>query len=151
MITNKWILYSVFATIFIVINDTIIKYITLNNINTVNFMSIVGCLLGLVALFVVAVRIKSYNISYQKIVLDPYICLLTIMFAIAFIFIMYGIISGIKYSPNPGYVKTIVATNAMILAIVSYYIFGAHISKISILGILVVILGLMILFSDCPM
>ena len=52
MITNKWILYSVLATIFIVINDTIIKYVTLNNINTVNFMSIVGCLLGIIALFV---------------------------------------------------------------------------------------------------
>ena len=63
---------------------------------------------------------------------------------------MYGIISGIKYAPNPGYVKTIVATNAVILAIVSYYIFGSHISKTSILGILIVILGLMVLFSDCP-
>ena len=148
---NKWILYSILATIFVVFNGIVIKYLTLSDINIINFMSTIGCLIGLIALLVVITRITFYNISYQEIVSNQKIFPLMVLFSISFILVIYGIVSGIKYAPNPGYVKTIVATNAVIIAVLSYYIFGSHISKMSILGILVVILGLAILFSDCPM
>ena len=139
------------ATIFVVFNGIVIKYLTLSDINIINFMSTIGCLIGLIALLVVITRITFYNISYQEIVSNQKIFPLMVLFSISFILVIYGIVSGIKYAPNPGYVKTIVATNAVIIAVLSYYIFGSHISKTSILGILVVILGLAILFSDCPM
>ncbi len=147
---NIWIVFSILATIFIVVNDIIIKYLTLQGINVVDFMSIAGCIIGLLALLVVLIRIKYHNVIYQKIIQNKKISPLILLFSITFVFVIYGIISGIKHSPNPGYVKTIVATNALIVAIISYYLFNSHINRINILGILIVLIGLIVFFVGCP-
>ena len=147
---NIWIAFSILATIFVIVNDIIIKYLTLQSIDVIDFMSISGCIIGLIALLVVLIRTKYYNVIYQKIIQNKKISPLILLFSISFIFVIYGIISGIKYSPNPGYVKTIVATNALIVAIISYYLFNSHINRITILGILIVLMGLIVFFVGCP-
>jgi len=147
---NIWIAFSILATVFVVINDIIIKYLTLQSIDVIDFISATGCILGFLAVLIVLIRIKYYNISYQKIIQNQKIYPLILVFAISFIFVIYGIVSGIKYSPNPGYVKTIVATNALIVAIISYYLFNSHINKITILGIGIVLIGLIVFFVGCP-
>ena len=147
---NIWIAFSILATIFVIVNDIIIKYLTLQSIDVIDFMSISGCIIGLIALLVVLIRTKYYNVIYQKIIQNKKISPLILLFSISFVFVIYGIISGIKYSPNPGYVKTIVATNALIVAIISYYLFNSHINRITILGILIVLMGLIVFFVGCP-
>src|SRR3990167_2042903 len=70
-------------------------------------------------------------------------------------FLLWGLLAGvfslvgnifqtkaIKQSPNPGYVQAIIATNALLILILSAILFGSPITIGKLVGIIVILIGL---------
>lgn len=54
-------------------------------------------------------------------------------------------VSAVEKSPNPGYVQSVNATNALIVLIASVFLFHASITWLKLVGVLLILLGLYVL------
>ena len=116
----------------------------------VDYISYVGSFIGLICLGLLFFRYKIHNVSYDKITSNNRILYPILLSSVFYVVSLYSITVAIKQSPNPGYVNAIVATNAVMVSILSYYIFKSHVNRYTLSGIVIIIFGLFIMFSGCP-
>lgn len=56
-----------------------------------------------------------------------------------------AVIKGVEIAPNPGYVMAVFSANAIIVTVLSPFIYGSEISPMNLLGVVIVVFGISLL------
>ena len=65
-----------------------------------------------------------------------------------FLFYFYRLYQTIAIAPNPGYPTAIISIHILLVAIISALLFGSHINKYTIIGIIITIIGIYLLIKN---
>ena len=132
----EWVKLGIMSIIVSTIFITLYKYLSIYTqwkplvLNMLIFMSMISIL----------IIITNRKYSFIDIRKDNHFLILLMSINITlFIYFAYR---SVSISPNPGYVSLIFATSTIPILLISYYFFDGHINRYSILGIIIVLIGL---------
>ena len=65
-----------------------------------------------------------------------------------FLFYFYSLYRSFDIAPNPGYPIAIISIHILLVAVISALLFGSHINKYTIMGIIITIIGIYLLIKN---
>jgi drug/metabolite transporter (DMT)-like permease len=143
---SNWILDTVIASVLITISYVILKYASIksnNNDVAERGFIIVSLSMGLSALllliFVKETRDNIIN-DLKNIKISKWLILSGLIIFISYFYLFRGSVTA----PNPGYARGVLTIDLVMLTILSAILFGAPISMTSVLGMLLIIIGIIL-------
>ena len=134
----KWFLLSIMGMFFTSSAIVSLKFVSMAGVRT-EFMMASYFIIISVILFA-ALKIRKI-----KIISDRRLITLAIASGALGAVSNFLLFESIRISPNPGYSMALFNTEAIIIAVVSIFLFKSELSKKSIFGILLVVIGASIL------
>lgn len=143
---SNWILDTLIASVLITISYVILKYASIKSNNNdvaergfiIISLSMGFCAL-LLLLFVKETRNNIIN-DLKNIKVSKWLILSGIIIFISYFYLFRGSVTA----PNPGYARGVLTIDLVMLTILSAILFGAPISMTSVLGMLLIIIGIML-------
>ncbi len=130
-----WFYYALIGAVLIAIETIALKKLTQMNLSNIAINTLVFT--GVAVAMLVYFFISKSDISLKK----EHIKWVAIAIVSTFLFIILSL-EAFKLAPNPGYVNAIQGFCAVIVTVLSIFIFGTTFSVVKFIGIIFVLIGI---------
>ena len=139
---KTWILLSLVVTILSTLNILAMSYIT-HVYSEHDDTAIKLCLIMVGIICFASLCCTPHRLQeFPSKLLVPTACIGVLIFINYIIFVR-----ALRVAPNAGYAKAVINMNVISVAILSYYLFGSHLNAKSLVGLVLMVLG-MVLIGD---